>query len=416
MNTTDVHGTLREMWETRPARPREDRQVAGVASAIARRYDIDPVLVRIGFVVAAFSGIGAALYIAGWIALPEEPANPADPVKARSPRPIIIIGLIIATVTSISSVFGDQRGVVFPALAVLALLFLLHRSRGGRIPAGTGGTGGSTATELGTGGFTAATVMTAATATDQTGPSLVKEPAAPTPPAWDPLGAAPFAWDLPEPSPVPEPASRRPRRLPVTPVTLGAALLAGGATALVLLVSGALTLANVPLLLGVGLAVIGFGLVVGAFLRSGRGLIPIALLLSALTWGVVAAPLDRWQSDGFGDINAVPTTPAELQPSYQRAIGDITLDLRKLDLAGAEPLRTSVSLGAGDVTVLVPANADVTATESALGDMSFGDRETSGPNSPLDVTSDLGADGVRSGRELVLDLSTGAGNVEVRRG
>jgi hypothetical protein len=37
---------------------------------IARRYDIDPVLVRIGFVVAAFSGIGAALYIAGWIALP----------------------------------------------------------------------------------------------------------------------------------------------------------------------------------------------------------------------------------------------------------------------------------------------------------------------------------------------------------
>jgi len=59
MNRTDVHGTLREMWETRPARPREDRQVAGVAAAIARRYDIDPVLVRIGFVVAAFSGVDA---------------------------------------------------------------------------------------------------------------------------------------------------------------------------------------------------------------------------------------------------------------------------------------------------------------------------------------------------------------------
>ena len=52
----DVQGTLRDMWETRPARPRDDRQIAGVAAAIARRYDIDPVLVRIGFVVAAFYG------------------------------------------------------------------------------------------------------------------------------------------------------------------------------------------------------------------------------------------------------------------------------------------------------------------------------------------------------------------------
>ena len=400
MNRTDVHGTLREMWETRPARPREDRLVAGVASAIARRYDIDPTLVRIGFVVAAFSGIGAALYIAGWIALPEAQADPADPVRTQSPKPIFIVGLAIAALFSIGSVFGDHRGILLPALAVLILLFLLHRSRGTRVA-----------------GMSASSPDVAPHADAPAGPSLVKETAMQTPPAWDPLGAAPFAWDLPEPSPLPEPAPPRRRRLPVTAVTLGLALLAGGATALVLLVSGALTLANVPLLLGVGLAVVGFGLVAGAFLRSGRGLIPIALLLSALTWVVVSAPLDRWQNDGFGDINAVPATPAELQASYQRSLGDITLDLRKLDLSGTEPLRTSVQLGAGDVRVLVPENADVTVTESAgLGDVSFGDREMSGPDSRLAVTTDLGDDGLRSGRELVLDLSTGAGDVEVRRG
>ncbi len=401
-----MHGTLREMWETRPARPRQDRQVAGVASAIARRYDIDPVLVRIGFVVAAFSGIGAALYIAGWIALPEEPANPADPVKARVPKPIVIIGLVIAAVISIGSVFGDNRGIVFPALAVLALLFLLHRSRGGLVAADTAGT-------------TATVTSAMPPAPEQAGPSLVKEPAAPTPPAWDPLGAAPFAWDLPEPSALPEPAPPRRRRLPVTSVTLGVALLAGGATALALLTSGALTPADVPLLLGVGLAVVGFGLVVGAFLRSGRGLIPIAILLSALTWGVLAAPpLERWGTDGFGDLNVAPASVAELQSSYRRSLGDISLDLRRLDLSGADtsPLRTSVSLGAGDVTVLLPADADVTVTESALGDVRFGGREMSGPNSRLVVTDDLGADGVRSGRQLVLDLATGAGDVEVRRG
>ena len=42
-----------------------------------------------------------------------------------------------------------------------------------------------------------------------------------TPPAWDPLGAAPFAWDLPEPGPVPAPAPQRRSR--VTPVTLALA-------------------------------------------------------------------------------------------------------------------------------------------------------------------------------------------------
>ena len=82
MNTTDVRGTLREMWETRPARPRDDRQIAGVAAAIARRYDIDPVLVRVGFVVAAFFGIGAALYIAGGSCCPTRPPTRRCPRAA----------------------------------------------------------------------------------------------------------------------------------------------------------------------------------------------------------------------------------------------------------------------------------------------------------------------------------------------
>src|SRR2546429_9558203 len=92
MNTTEVHGTLREMWETRPARPRDDRKVAGVAAGIARRYDIDPVLVRVGFVVAAFSGIGAALYVAGWILLPDQPADPAGPPPSKPPAWLVRAG------------------------------------------------------------------------------------------------------------------------------------------------------------------------------------------------------------------------------------------------------------------------------------------------------------------------------------
>jgi phage shock protein PspC (stress-responsive transcriptional regulator) len=410
MSRTDVGETLREMWETRPARPRDDRQVAGVAAGIARRYDIDPVLVRVGFVVAAFSGIGAALYIAGWILLPDEPADPAAPRSSR-PRTWLVIALAIAAAATMGTVFGgDGPDVILPLLVVAGLLYLLHRSRGDR---------NTQAAE--------ATTMAAPMAGPMSGagPSLLKGAAGSTeppttPPAWDPLGAAPFAWDLPEPSPAA--SAPPPRRLPITPVTLGVALIAGSATAVVMMFGGMLTLANLSILSGVVLAVLGSGLVVGAFLRSGRGLIPFALLLSALTWALVAAPVDRWQGDGYGELVAAPTTVAALQTSYERGAGEIDLDLRNLDLSvlpdgNTSPVRTRISMGAGDVQVQVPSTADVTVTARAgFGDVRFGAREDDGPDAHVQVLDDLGTDGVRNGRPLVIDIDAGVADVEVRRG
>jgi hypothetical protein len=206
-------------------------------------------------------------------------------------------------------------------------------------------------------------------------------------------------------------------------VTLGLALLAGGLTAVIMLLAGVLTLANLPVMLGVLLAVIGAGLVVGSFLRAGRGLIPFALILCVLTWGAVAAPLDRWQGNGFGDLRATPNSIAELQPTYRRTAGDVELDLRNLDLAVApggnsSPVRTSVQVGAGDVEIRVPETADVTFTgRGGLADFEFDGRQRdSGPDARMDIVDDLGTDGVRSGRALVIDTEIGAGSVEVHRG
>jgi phage shock protein PspC (stress-responsive transcriptional regulator) len=410
MSRTDVGETLREMWETRPARPRDDRQVAGVAAGIARRYDIDPVLVRVGFVVAAFSGIGAALYIAGWILLPAERADPAAP-RPNRPRAWLVIALAIAAAVTMGSVFGENGpDWILPLLAVAGLLYLLHRSRGDRARQ-------------------AADAPTVAAPMAAAGPSLLKEPTGAagstepppaTPPAWDPLGAAPFAWDLPEPSA--PPSAPPPRRLPVTPVTLGLALITGSVTAVIMMFGGMLTLTNLAVLCGVVLAVLGAGLVVGAFLRTGRGLIPFALLLSALTWALVAAPVDRWQGNGYGELVAAPTTVAALQTSYERGAGEIDLDLRNLDLSvppggNASPVPTRISMGAGDVQVRVPTTADVTVTARAgFGDVRFGDLEDDGPDAHVQVIDDLGTDGVRSGRPLVIDVDAGVADVEVRRG
>ncbi|OLS97660.1 hypothetical protein BJF90_42460 [Pseudonocardia sp. CNS-004] len=136
------------------------------------------------------------------------------------------------------SVFGGSgQDVILPLLVVAGLLYLLHRSRGDRTTAA------------------AATTVAAPMAgparpgaPDATGAAAGTDPAPANPPAWDPLGAAPFAWDLPEPSP--PPAEPPPRRLPVTPITLGIALIAGSATAVIMLLGGMLALTNLAVLCG----------------------------------------------------------------------------------------------------------------------------------------------------------------------
>ena len=54
-------------------RPVHDRMLAGVASGIADYLGVDETLVRIGIVVATFfGGAGIAVYLAGWLLIPEE--------------------------------------------------------------------------------------------------------------------------------------------------------------------------------------------------------------------------------------------------------------------------------------------------------------------------------------------------------
>ena len=142
------------------------------------------------------------------------------------------------------------------------------------------------------------------------------------------------------------------------------------------------------------------------------------MLVSLLIWGALSAPWHRFgPEDGFGELRAAPTTVAQLQPEYRRGAGDVTLDLRGLDLSGTGDVRTAIDVGAGDAEVRLPANADVTFTgEAGLGDVKFDGRKDEGPGARMAVTQDLGADGVRSGRLLTIDVHAGAGDVEVRRG
>lgn len=394
---SDVGATLREMWATRPARLKEDRKIAGVAAAIARRYAIDPTLVRVAFVVTLFYGVGLLVYLAGILVLPrvDERGRRETPVWA------MVIGALLG-IGAIASAFSGDLGTVIGVVTALGLLYALHRSRGHlrdpqRPTAPADGPGGADRPDA---------AGTPAGETAQT----------PRPPSWDPLGAAPFAWDLPEPAAPPTP---KPPRSKLAPVTLGAALLAAGAMA------GLGLLGLVPLgvtpLVATALAVVGAGLVVGAFLHRGRGLVvaavPLALVLVAAAHGAGDGP---WRDSSWrGGPGSVQTlgeaswspAPNAVAPAYETAYGDARLDLRGLAATppGAPPVRTQVQSGAGDVTVLVPPTADVTASCQSGG----GDADCLGRGGG--PVTDLGPDGP-GGPIIDLHAVSGAGDVEVRRG
>lgn len=441
---------LRDMWQTRPARPREDRKIAGVAAAIGQRYDVDPILVRIGFVVAAFYGPGIPLYLAGCAVLPDA-GSIQRPGRAQGAALGVTVLVATAAVVSALVLLGADGGWFLPMLACLALLVGLHLTRGRRGPAGRPAT--SPAAEYATTGTDAPTAVvdpgsTAraddpagagqaagddATAAQQTAAIRAADdpsssgtvpagaqaggstPPPPVPPSWDPLGAAPFAWDLPEPGPEPGPPTATRSR--ITPVTLGVALVSAGIVAVLALTApGSLGVAAVP---ATALAVVGAGLVIGAFRHAGRWLIPFALVLAAATWLASAVPWPDMR-DGVGDINAAPLTAGALAPEYRLGAGDVTLDLRDLDLTAAPgapvtPVRTSVQLGVGTVTVEIPRDADLVARgDVGVGDISLDGRTADGAPAAMNA-NDPGPDGP-GGRPIELDLHSGVGSLVVTRG
>ncbi|MEJ2868277.1 PspC domain-containing protein [Actinomycetospora sp. OC33-EN08] len=397
---TDVAAVARGVWETRPARREEDTKVAGVAGAIARRYALDPTLVRVAFVVWAIVGGGVLLYLLGWLALPSDPADPVRRDRAvgggrRGAPTLVLIATVVVAIATLAPAF-DGRVMTFVALGVAAVaVYLLHTGR----------------SDLGVPGTPGRPPVPSARPDD-----------GPVPVAWDALGADPRRWSLPSaPAPAPAVATEpRPRRV-LTPVTLALALVAAG-------LAGVALLLGIPGVTGVwvpaaALAVVGLGLVVGSIRSratgcSRRGLVFVAIpLLIATVIGSLAVTSpdteDGFTGDqrGVGDVAATPLAAAQVLPGYRTGLGDVTLDLSRL-APGGPPVRTSVESGAGDLTVTVPATADVTVTcAHGLGDMDCLGRS----GNAVTGLVDLGPDGP-GGPVIDLQVRNGVGDVEVRRG
>ncbi|WP_228770368.1 PspC domain-containing protein [Actinokineospora alba] len=405
-----VEDTLKDFWATRPRRPRQGRKVAGVAAGIGARYGIDPVIVRVAFVVATFyGGAGVLAYLLGWLFLAEED-DEASPIEAlaghgrSSSSAAFTVALCVAMFPAFWWFFDrDFSGFIAVAL-IGGSLFLLHRHR----------------SHLGA----ARPPATAQTSEMETGPTVVWDPINPgyeaqqqqqQPPAWDPLGAAPFAWDLPEPSlrePDPQPPAPRRRRSKVGLVTMAFVLLAVGVGVILGPDTGGwLTFQHG---IGVVLGILGLGLVAGAFSGGGRGLIGLAVPLAAMGIAMTIVWPTGITAEGVGDVDDRPLTIEQVKNSYQRNLGSVNLDLRELPTSGE--VKTKAKVDVGDVTVIVPETADVTVKCSAgVGSVKCLNEERNGPDSKV-TTVDLGPDG-KGGLVIELDaIVSGPGSVEVRRG
>jgi phage shock protein PspC (stress-responsive transcriptional regulator) len=226
-------------------------------------------------------------------------------------------------------------------------------------------------------------------------------PAAPGAPAGFPVAA--------------EPAVPAGPRSPVPGVTVAAVLISVGVLALLSRLTD--WDPGPRVFLGTALLVVGLGLVAAAFTggrRAKGGLIALGVVLSVAMLFASAAP---WRDvhGGFGDRTWTPTTAGAVSPAYDGGVGDVRLDLSRVDVSELdEAIRTTMDAGIGDVDILLPPDADVRLEiDTGIGDVTVDMDETRAGFYPGEGRGPWVDDGFA---EIELTVNAGVGDVEVSRG
>lgn len=358
----------------RLVRRRDDRVFAGVASGLAAHFDIDPVLVRILFVIGVFAGgAGILAYLAGWLLIPEEGAPEAGGRWApsstrRLPSWIAVALFVLAGVVLLGQIEPWDEAAIFWALALIGAGVLLYHRDG-------------TPQE--------ASKRPGAQESDTAAYEVPQAPAA-SPPA------------------PPPPVARAPKpRSVLGRYTLAAALVVIGLVAL-LDNAGAVSLAarQYPAL---ALIVIGAGLLVGTVWGRARSLILLGLLVTpfAFAGSLVTVPIEG----GVGERFYSPTGMEELRDAYRLGAGRMELDLSGMTW-GPEPVRVDATVAFGELLVTVPRGVHVDFDgQAGVGDVRF----FGGHRGGVDVDLESSAGDPNSDARLVLDAESGFGSVRVVR-
>jgi predicted membrane protein len=158
-------------------------------------------------------------------------------------------------------------------------------------------------------------------------------------------------------------------------------------------------------LLSIVLITLGLGLVATA--RTGRraGFIALGIVLTVI---LASGSAFKVKDLDLGDRPMRPTILPD-DGMFNRGFGDLTLDLRSLELTGGRTI--TVNSGFGDVTVIVPEGTTVDGTVNIGGGSLtvFGDEEAEG----IGIDQSFGRRGDEGAPRISMEIHVGFGDVEI---
>ncbi len=346
-----------------------DRRVAGVAGGLARHLDIDPLILRVAFVVLTFfGGAGLLLYIACWLLLPEDGSDWGRVPLDRRSRTValVLVGLLVVVILAGHTWWGS--GYPWGILIVAGLIAL---------------------------------VATAFPRRDRA-----------TPPADGVVTQQAAAG-----SPAPPVYVERPR--PVNPRKKGPILFwfALAVMAVGLGVLGVVDLAGAsvapsayPALV---LALSGGFLLLGAFWGRAGGLILVGLLAAGATAGATIG--DQW--DPHKEV-VRPVTSAAVEDSYHLDAGNLVFDLTDVtdpDQLNGRTIHLSGGVGQIDIEVPADVSVDIDASISGPGGISLFGQDSGGVDTTASGSHSGGVGPDTPHLTIEADLHVGAINAHSAR-
>jgi phage shock protein PspC (stress-responsive transcriptional regulator) len=408
----------------------EDRWLGGVASGLARRIGLDPVLVRGLFILlAVFGGVGVLLYGVAWALLPEPDGRIHAEEAAHGRWSSGMTGAVIITVLglfgrpfALFGLDGEFRGAIWALLWVAAVIFvvlwLIGRNRGsrprtGQVPpfAAAAGAGAAYAAGPADPAYPAAPGYPA-------GPADAGYPAGPDSTAgYGPYLPPAAGYTKVRPA---KPARRGPSGAAVA-VTLGAAMLLGG---LVLALNAAQVLdlgsALVPVVAAVVLVALGAGIVIAGLRGRTSGVLGF-LAAVGLVATLLSSAATQWQTSSFVVGTRTSWSTSGGQPAadgYSVAAGQGVIDLTGVRSAAGAPAVVPVNAAAASVQVIIPRGAVVRVrSELAFGNIEYTTAQDSGSSSglwrPAEITLN---DNNGSAPAMILQIRGAMSNVDIIEG
>ncbi|WP_375423735.1 PspC domain-containing protein [uncultured Friedmanniella sp.] len=451
---------MSSIWNVR--RSATDTKVAGLCGGVAEHWDVDPVLVRVGWVLLALSGgVGVVLYLFGWLLIPVtgQSRAPLDDLfgsgARRWPRRVWVV-LVVAACVAVFSTFGALSPFgVGPAVILAGIWYFgfyrTRRPQPGTAPSAPDPLPRSVSATAFPTPFSEAAESWRLRIEEHTRQHGAPVPAAPATSAsttW-PVLPTPAPTPVQAPAPVPEPdpelaaraaflaapdpvglyaprdaedpasagavAARPPRggdRLAARRLRLSALAVLG----LVLAGLGFADQSGVSITPAVyaasALLVVGLTLVAATWLGRARGLLPLGLLLVPVVVATtVLGPvthLDHWTQTkrSYVSVAELPAAGDDLQS------GQLVVDLSTL--TSAADASYAAHVGTGQLVVVAPVGGNVVVDyQVGVGAVQLGGEQVEG-GSHLTGSRPAGT-AVPGARTLTLHLSVDRGQLEVRR-